>query len=116
MSKTSHSGSGNDNLSGNAAANLLSSGAGRDTLSGAMGNDTLNGGVGADSMAGGIGHDVYWVDNGSDRVTEVLGGGTDRINATISVDLMAASRANVENVTLYGTGAHSAHGGAGRMF
>jgi Ca2+-binding RTX toxin-like protein len=52
------SGTGNDSLTGNAAANLLRSGDGNDTLRGLLGNDTLDGGAGADSLDGGDGTDA----------------------------------------------------------
>lgn len=61
-------GSGNDHLSGNAAANRLSGGsgadelagrAGADMLRGGAGNDRLIGGAGADTLVGGAGSDVF---------------------------------------------------------
>jgi Ca2+-binding RTX toxin-like protein len=60
------SGSGNDSLFGNDAANLLSSGAGTDTLNGGGGADTLIGGAGADSLTGGAGADVFLYNVNSD--------------------------------------------------
>jgi Ca2+-binding RTX toxin-like protein len=53
------SGSGNDKLFGNDAANLLSAGAGNDALSGGAGNDTLDGGLGRDTLTGGSGNDTF---------------------------------------------------------
>ncbi len=64
-----HSGSGNDTLVGNDAANLLSSGAGNDTLEGGAGNDTLVGGAGADRLSGGAGADVFQFGANSDSST-----------------------------------------------
>ncbi|HWT12511.1 MAG TPA: M10 family metallopeptidase C-terminal domain-containing protein, partial [Allosphingosinicella sp.] len=55
------SGSGNDRLVGNNAANILNGGAGNDSLSGGAGSDTLNGGSGGDRMTGGTGNDTYVV-------------------------------------------------------
>ena len=57
--ENARSGSGNDTLTGNEAANSLSSGAGNDTLSGNGGNDVLIGGAGSDAMTGGSGADVF---------------------------------------------------------
>jgi hypothetical protein len=51
-------GSGNDTITGNDAANLLSGGAGNDTLTGGAGDDTLNGGTGDDILNGGTGNDT----------------------------------------------------------
>lgn len=118
------SGSGRDTLLGSAAANrlsggdghdLLSGGAGNDTLLGGRGNDTLNGGAGADQLFGGAGNDVLWVDHAGDVVVELAGGGSDRINALISVDLMRAGGvyANVEHLALQGTAHLAAYGNAG---
>ncbi|MES0884378.1 hypothetical protein [Roseibium sp. SCP14] len=50
-----------DQLKGNAGANLLLGGAGDDQLSGQGGNDTLSGGAGADVLFGGGGDDTYLV-------------------------------------------------------
>lgn len=47
-------GSGDDVLYGNDAANVLSSGKGKDTLYGGLGADKLTGGLGCDSMYGGV--------------------------------------------------------------
>jgi Ca2+-binding RTX toxin-like protein len=64
-------GSGNDRLTGNDAANLLS------------------GGAGADIMAGLNGGDTYYVDNAADTVLEAAGQGFDAIYTTIGYTLAA---------------------------
>ena len=99
------SGSGNDLLTGNGGKNVLSAGAG---------NDTLNGGAGADRMIGGDGDDIYTVDNAGDIIIETASGGLDRINSSISIDLMGrnGAYANVENIVLTGAGALNAYGTA----
>ena len=84
-------GAGNDTIIGDGNANVLTGGAG---------NDTLDGGVGADTMIGGIGNDTYIVDNAGDVVTEALNEGTDTVQSSISYTLGA----NVENLTLTGSG------------
>ncbi len=61
------SGSGNDRLTGNAAANVLTSGAGLDTLWGGLGKDTLNAGAGNDELNGGDGDDLLIGGVGADR-------------------------------------------------
>ena len=98
---------GNDTLRGGGGADLLEGGDGDDRLEGEVGNDILDGGTGNDTMIGGAGDDFYFVDSVADVVTESANAGTDtiRLAATYnpaSVDL--ASYANVENVTVLGTG------------
>ncbi len=60
------SGTGDDNLIGNAVANRLISDAGNDTIDGRAGNDTLMGGNGNDHLTGGLGDDVLYGGFGSD--------------------------------------------------
>ncbi len=96
-------------LTGTSAANLLTGGMGNDILLGLGGNDKLvgnggddilNGGTGGDAMIGGAGNDTYYVDNTSDKVTEVAGGGIDSIVTTLSKLTLGA---NVENLDYTGT-------------
>jgi Ca2+-binding RTX toxin-like protein len=96
-----------DILVGNAGVNVLNGldgddtlygGAGNDTLNGGNGNDTLDGQGGVDAMVGGLGNDLYFVDNGTDVVTEVAGQGTDTVRSTVSYVLAA----NVERLELQG--------------
>ena len=84
-------GDGNDSLTG---------GDRFDALYGGNGNDTLNGGAGADWLAGGVGNDTYIVETAGDQVIELSGQGTDLVQASINYGLAA----NVENLTLTGTG------------
>jgi len=87
--------------------------AGNDTLTGSFGSDTLDGGTGTDRMTGGTGNDTYIVDNAKDVIVETGGDTDDRIQASISIDLNAAAYANIEHVTLTGTGALHATGNGG---
>lgn len=86
-------------MAGNSANNILNGGAGNDRINGYEGNDKIIGGLGADSMSGGLGNDIYYVDNLSDTVTEVLNEGIDTIYSMVTYVLGA----NQENLYLQGT-------------
>ena len=66
-------------------------GAGTDTLAtienltGSAYDDILTGADAAESISGGAGDDRYTVDNAGDRVTELPGGGYDRV---VSIEMM----------------------------
>jgi trimeric autotransporter adhesin len=87
------------NATGNGFANVL---AGNDAA------NILDGGASADLMNGRGGNDVYLVDNVRDRVIEAAGGGTDRIQSTVTFHL--SNSYEVENLTLAGTAAINAYG------
>lgn len=85
------------NATGNGLANRISGNSAANMLIGGAGNDTLIGGAGSDT---------YITDSG-DTVTETTGPGTDQINATHTVSVLAT---HVENLLLLGTGAFNGTG------
>lgn len=90
---------GNDTLNGDANNNKF------DALSG---NDFIDGKAGADTMRGGLGNDTFVVDNIGDKVieTSALVTEIDHILSAVSFTLSA----NVEKLTLTGTGAINGSG------
>lgn len=96
-------------LVGNAQDNVLVGNAYANTLTGGAGNDTLDGKAGADTLIGGTGDDIYVVDNAGDVVVEEADEGIDEVRSTVSFDLSTRG-ANVEKLTLLGTGIINATG------
>jgi Ca2+-binding RTX toxin-like protein len=88
-------GSGNDTVTGDDNANLLSSGGGLDVVVGEGGNDTLLGGAGNDTLEGGLGDDVLRGGSGHDDLVGEQGddvlegnGGNDSLFGVSGVDVM----------------------------
>jgi serralysin len=80
---------GNDLLTGNLVANILSGGGGNDTLAGGGGNDTLNGGEGVDTLGGEAGNDSLSGGDGNDTLTG--GAGNDTLTGGAGNDIFAYS-------------------------
>ncbi|MDZ7855404.1 calcium-binding protein [Sphaerotilus sp.] len=97
------------NATGNALANHITGNWGYNVLTGGAGNDTLDGGEGADTAVGGTGDDTYYVNSSADIITELAGEGTDVVFSTARNFIMGA---NVEHITLQGSGSISAVGNA----
>jgi VCBS repeat-containing protein len=85
------------NANGNELANAVT---------GNGGNNFIDGGLGRDAMAGGAGNDIYLVDDAADVVIEEINAGIDSVFSDVTYGLSA----NVENLTLTGSGNTDATG------
>lgn len=90
-------GSANIDGTGNELANILL---------GNAGDNILDGGGGVDTLAGGAGNDTYFVGSTSDSVTEEADAGIDTVVSSVSRTLGA----NIENLTLTGSGNYAITG------
>jgi len=88
------------NGTGNSLDNVLIGNSANNTLTGGAGDDLLDGKGGSDTMIGGTGDDTYVVSVSTDIVTENANEGTDTVQTAISYTLGA----NIENLTLTGSG------------
>jgi len=98
---TFYGGAGTNKLTGGKGHDKIWGGGGPDELYGGIGNDTLIGDDGMDWLEGGVGDDVYWADS-QDTIIERAGEGTDSIATYVSFSI--ANIANVENITIFGSG------------
>ncbi|MFD2058806.1 calcium-binding protein [Mesorhizobium calcicola] len=96
-----------DNWGGAHQSITLNGTVGIDHLIGSSQNDLLNGGIGADTMQGGLGNDTYYVDNVGDHVIDVIGQGTDNVQAYVSFNLSGQELENLQlrtSASINGTG------------
>ncbi len=97
-------------LTGTAAINGTGNG-GNNSLSGNSAANSLNGAAGIDTLIGGGGNDTYVVDSTTDTIREEANGGSgDLIQSSVSYSL--AALAEVEQLSLSGTGAINGTGNA----
>jgi Ca2+-binding RTX toxin-like protein len=120
----------NDEILGNALANMLTGGGGNDTLNGGDGIDTLDGGAGNDSLVGGASDDIYIIDSASDIILETSNSGTEWVYAYTDYTLSShlenlvlegssslVGTGNSENNALYGnTGNNTLNGSGGNDY
>ncbi len=117
-------GSGNDDITGNAAANKLTGNDGNDDLRGAEGNDTLDGGDGDDTLVGWTGADQMTGGHGKDNLfggegNDTLDGGNDDdgLDGGAGSDTMSGGAGNdilvggANNDTLRGDAGDDRHNG-----
>ncbi|MEM7631460.1 MAG: M10 family metallopeptidase C-terminal domain-containing protein [Pseudomonadota bacterium] len=114
-------GSGNDTVSGNSAANNIQTGDGNDDIRAARGNDSIDGGAGDDDINGGGGDDTIIGGDGDDTLRggreedEISGGfGQDVIRGQRNADLIDGDDGN-DNLK-GGGGNDTIDGGAGSDF
>ena len=91
---------GDDNLTGDAAANILDGAAGDDTLVGGGGADTLIGGAGDDVLVGGGGADI--IDGGDGIDTNSFAGIGIGVTATLNADGTGTADYGMVNETFTG--------------
>lgn len=95
--ENANGGSGDDTITGNAAANVIATGGGADVVSAGPGNDTVNGNAGADMINGNEGDDS--VAGGRDADSVYGGRGDDTVNGNMEADLVFG---NMDADLLYG--------------
>ncbi len=95
-------GTGNFSGTGNDLNNIITGNSGANNLVGGVGNDTLEGKGGDDTLTGGSGNDVYIISNqaGIVEAENSIINGNDTVLSSVSYTLPA----NVENLTLTGSG------------
>ena len=102
-------GSGDDQVTGNDAANTIDLGVGNDSIAAGGGNDDITGGVGFDTMDGGTGNDTLSGGNGADSL--IGGAGDDLLEGGNGFDQINGGDGNDRIVA--GATADRAYGGDG---
>lgn len=101
--------SGNDNLKGTAANDLIFGYGGNDKITGASGDDCIVGGTGKDTIDAGSGADVVYGNGGADSLTG--GAGSDVVYGNAGDDKLSGGTGN--DTVVGGNGTDSADGGTG---
>lgn|GEM_PF-1657818 len=102
-------GSGDDTISGNAIANVLTGNDGDDSLKGLGGDDTLLGGTGSDTLSGGGGADSLDGGTGNDQLSGW--DGADFLNGGAGIDTLLGEAG--DDLLIGGAAGDSINGGSG---
>ena len=102
-------GSGNDNITGNDAANILVGNLGFDTIHGGEGGDTIKGGDQGDQLFGDGGNDIIFGGMGADTIDG--GSGDDILNGGVGNDVISGGSGR--DFLTGGSGIDSLDGGSG---
>jgi Ca2+-binding RTX toxin-like protein len=89
-----HGGAGADVISGGNGNDFLTGGSGDDSIMGEVGSDSLDGGEGHDTLSGGVGGDVFYVNNGTDQITDLGAGGNDVLRVGLGAAVLATVVSN----------------------
>ena len=79
------------------------------TITGNGAANVLDGGAGNDALIGGAGNDVYVFDSVSDVATETVGGGSDTVQSSVTINALGI---NIEDLQLSGNSAINGTGNA----
>jgi Ca2+-binding RTX toxin-like protein len=92
-------GTSQDILVGLGGSDTLLGGGGNDQLFGGDGDDILSAGTGNDRLDGNLGNDTYYIESGTDIVTEFASEGTDTLYTEISYNLANGNEVEIIAIT-----------------
>lgn len=99
-----NAGDGNNTISGGAGANSINAGTGNDTVTVANGNNTINVGAGANSVTVGTGNNTITAGAGADTVGLGAGAGNNTITLGDGANTINSATANGNNTVTGGAG------------